>query len=84
MVVVHRAKTTKITCKAVKVKKGKKVTLKPKVTPDYSDDPITFESANPKIATVSSKGVVTGKKKEKTTIAVKSGKKSVKVKVTVK
>ena len=66
------------------MKKGKKVTLKPKVTPSYSDDKITYKSANKKIATVTSKGVVKGIKKGKTTITVKSGKKSVKVKVTVK
>ena len=83
-VTVSKAKTSKITCKAVSVKKGKKVTLKPKVTPTYSDDKITYKSANKKIATVTAKGVVKGIKKGKTTITIKSGKKSVKVKVTVK
>jgi uncharacterized protein YjdB len=68
----------------VTVKKGKKVTLKPKLTPTYSDDPITFKSNNKKIATVTAKGVVKGIRKGTTTITVKSGKKSVKVKVTVK
>ena|GEM_PF-4002925 len=83
-VTVPKVKTKKITCKAVSVKKGKKVTLKPKVTPAYSDDKVTFKSANKKIATVTAKGVVKGIKKGKTTITIKSGKKSVKVKVTVK
>ena len=83
-VTVPKAKTTKITCKKVSVKKGKKVTLKPKVAPSYSDDKITYKSANKKIATVTSKGVVKGVKKGTTTITVKSGKKNVKVKVTVK
>jgi hypothetical protein len=84
LVTVKKAKTTKLTCKSVSVKRGRKVTLKPKRTPSYSDDPITFESSNRKIATVSAKGVVKGIRKGKTTIVVRSGKKSVKVKVTVK
>ena len=83
-VTVPKVKTRKITCKAVSVKKGKKVTLKPKITPAYSDDKITYKSSNKKIATVTAKGVVKGIKKGKTTITIKSGKKSVKVKVTVK
>jgi len=60
------------------------VTLKPKLTPSYSDDPITFASSNPRIATVNSRGVVKGVRKGRTTIVVRSGKKRVKVKVTVK
>lgn len=84
LVTVNKAKTTKLTCKSVSVKRGRKVTLKPKRTPSYSDDPITFASSNRKIATVSAKGVVKGIRKGKTTIIVRSGKKSVKVKVTVK
>ena len=83
-VTVSRAATKKLTCAAVTVKKGKKVTLKPKLTPTYSDDPITFKSNNKKIATVTAKGVVKGSRKGTTTITVQSGKKSVKVKVTVK
>ncbi|MBR3363848.1 MAG: Ig-like domain-containing protein, partial [Solobacterium sp.] len=83
-VTVPKARTTKISCKKVSVAKGKKVTLKPKVTPTYSDDKITYKSANKKIATVTSKGVVKGIRKGTTTITVKSGKKSVIVKVTVK
>jgi hypothetical protein len=83
-VVVAKAKTQKLTCKSVTVKKGKKVTLKPKVSPAWSDDPVTFKSADTRIATVSSKGVVKGVHRGKTTITVRSGKKSVKVKVTMK
>ena len=83
-VTVPKARTKKISCKKASVVKGKKVTLKPKVTPTYSDDKITYKSANKKIATVNSKGVVKGIKKGTTTITVKSGKKSVIVKVTVK
>jgi uncharacterized protein YjdB len=45
---------------------------------------ITYSSSNKSIATVSSSGVITGKKKGKTTITVKSGTKKVVVTVTVK
>ena len=83
-VTVARARTSKITCKAVAVRRGKKVKLKPKLTPSYSDDPITFTSKNPKIATVNTRGVVKGIRKGMTVIVVRSGKKSVKVTVRVK
>jgi len=84
LITVPRAKTSKLSCKAVSVRRGKRVTLKPKLTPSYSDDPITFASSNPRIATVNSRGVVKGVRKGRTTIVVRSGKKRVKVKVTVK
>lgn len=78
-------KTSKITVsKNVTVRKGKRVTLKPVVTPFTSRQKVTYTSSNKKIATVSSKGVVTGKKKGTVKITVKSGSKSVKVTVTVK
>ena len=63
---------------------GKTVRISAKKTPAGSADPITFTSANKKIATVTAKGVVKGVKAGKTTITVKSGTKTVKVKVTVK
>ena len=79
-------KTTKITVtnRNVTVQKGKRVTLKPVVTPFTSRQAVTYTSSNKKIATVSSKGVVTGKKKGTVKITVKSGNKSVKVTVRVK
>ncbi len=78
-------KTSKITVsKNVTVQKGKRVKLKPVVTPFTSSQKVTYTSSNKKIATVSSKGVVTGKKKGTVKITVKSGSKSVKVTVKVK
>ena len=78
-------KTSKITVsKNVTVRKGKRVTLKPVVTPFTSRQKVTYTSSNKKIATVSSNGVVTGKKKGTVKITVKSGSKSVKVTVKVK
>ena len=79
-------KTTKITGigKNTTLKMKQKMTLKPVRLPFTSMEKITFKSSNNKVATVNSKGVITAKKKGKVTITVKSGKKTVKIKVTVK
>ena len=69
---------------AIKLKKGKTYKLKPKKVPANSDYKISYNSSNKKVATVSSKGVITARKKGSTTITIKSGKISVKCKVTVK
>lgn len=69
---------------AVTIKKGKKYTLKAKRSPSNSDQKLTYKSSNKKVATVSSKGVITAKKKGTAVITVTSGKVSVKCKVTVK
>lgn len=68
----------------VTLKKGKKLTLKPILSPITSQDKVTYTSSNKKIATVSSKGVITGKKKGTAKITVKAGKKKFTVKVKVK
>ncbi|MCD8015542.1 MAG: Ig-like domain-containing protein [Lachnospiraceae bacterium] len=79
-------KTTKITVtsKSVSIKKGKTYTLAPVLTPITSTQKITYTSSNKKVATVSSSGKITAKKEGTATITIKSGAKSVKVKVTVK
>ncbi|KIR03006.1 hypothetical protein P261_01821 [Lachnospiraceae bacterium TWA4] len=77
-------KSIKVSTNSVNLKKNKTYTLKVTLNPTSSTDKVTFTSANKKIATVTSSGKITAKKKGKTTITVKSGKKSVKVKVTVK
>ena len=69
--------------KKVTLKKGKKLTLKPSRTPITSTQKFTYKSSNKKIATVSSKGVIKGKKTGKAKITVKSGKKKYTVTVTV-
>lgn len=78
--------TTKIAIpkKTVSIKKGKSYQIASTVTPITSLQKVKYTSSNKKIATVTSKGKVTGKRKGKATITVKSGKKSVKVKVLVK
>lgn len=79
-------KTTKISGlkNAYSLKKGKKLTLKPVITPITSNQKITYKTSNKKVATVSPKGVITGKKKGTTRITVKSGSKTKVVKITVK
>lgn len=81
-----KVKTTKISGlkKKLTIKKGKSVTLKPVVSPITSQEKVTYRSSNMKIATVSSKGVVKGRRKGTVTITVKSGKVTKKIKITVK
>ena len=47
----------------VTVARNKKLTLKPVISPITSQEKVTYSSSNKKIATVSSSGVITGKKK---------------------
>lgn len=68
----------------VTVKKGKTLTLKPVLSPITSQDKITYKTSNKSVATVSSKGVIKGKKKGTAKITVKAGKKSYVVTVSVK
>jgi len=85
-VIKGNVKTTKITLakKKISLKKGKKYTITPEVKPISTTDKLKYKSSKKKVATVSKKGVVKAKKKGKTVITVTSGKKKVKLKVTVK
>ena len=69
---------------SVTLKRGKSKTLNPKLSPSGSQAKITFISSNKSVASVSSKGKITAKKKGKAVITVKAGNVSVKCKVTVK
>jgi hypothetical protein len=77
--------TTKITGvpSTLSLKAGAKKTLAAVVSPITSTQKLTYQSSNKKIATVSSKGVITAKKKGTATITVQSGSKKVKCKITV-
>ena len=66
------------------LKKGKSITLKVKLNPSNSDEKVTYVSSNKKVAVVDSKGKITAKGKGTAMITVKSGKVSVKCKITVK
>ena len=82
--------------KVVNVSTGKKVSSKVSlkckqtlklattVSPITSKEKVKYSSSNKKVASVSSKGVIKAKKKGKATITVKTGKKTYKIKVTVK
>ena len=70
----------KVSTASITVKKGKKVSITATAIPEGK---VTFTSANQKIATVSSKGVVKGKKKGSTTVTVSANGVSKKVKVKV-
>lgn len=84
--IVKSAKTQKIygVKKNIIIKVGKKYTLKPKLSPSYSKDKITYSSNNKKVVMVNSKGLVTARKKGTAYITIKSGSKYVKCKITVK
>lgn len=69
---------------SVSIKKGKRYILKPKLSYTEKADKVTYKSSNKKIATVSKKGVIKGKKKGTATITIKSGKITKKCKVKVK
>ena len=71
-----------ITAKVSQVYVGKNATIK--VTKTKVTGKVTFKSSNKKVATVNSKGVITGKKAGKTVITVKVGKYTKKLTVTVK
>lgn len=83
---VKAVKTTNISgVPATKrIKKGKTFKIKAVAAPKNTDQKITFKSSNKKVATVTSKGVVKGKKKGTATITVQSGSKKVTCVVTVK
>ncbi len=68
----------------VTLQKGKKLTLKPVLNPITSQDKITYTISNKAVATVTSSGIITAKKKGIAKITVRAGKKSYVVTVTVK
>ena len=86
-VVVQKKKveTKKITGvpDSLKIKKGSIAALSPVRVPFTSLEKFVYSSSNPKVTSVSSKGVVTGKKKGTAVITVTSGKISKKCKITV-
>ena len=83
-----KVKTAKLTLTNVKkhkltLKKGKTFKIKTELTPLTSQEKITFQSLDKKVAKVSKTGKVKAVKAGKTVIMVKSGTKKIKVKVTV-
>lgn len=70
--------------KKLSLKNSKKFTLKTVITPLTSLQKVTYKSSNKKVATVTSKGVIKTRKKGTAVITVKSGRKTIKCKITVK
>ena len=70
--------------KSITLKKGKTKKLAPVITPITSVQKLIYKSSNTKVATVSTAGMIKAKKKGKTTITMKSGRKTIKCVVTVK
>ena len=79
-------KTKKISgvAKTLKLKKKQKAALRPMITPLTSTEKITYKSSNAKVVTVNGKGKIVAKKKGTAVITIRSGKKTVKCKVTLK
>ena len=77
-------KTLKISPTKKTLKKGKSLTIKIKKITKKTTDKITYKSSKKSVATVDAYGKVKAKKKGKATITVKCGKKSAKLKLTVK
>lgn len=79
------AKSIKLNKTSVSVTAGKTVSLKAAVSPSNSTDTVSWSTSNSKVATVNSKGVVTGIKAGTATITVKtSNGKKASCKITVK
>ena len=81
--VVDAATGKKVSSK-VSLKRKQTLKLATTVSPITSKEKVKYSSSNKKVVSVSSKGVIKAKKKGKATITVKSGKKTYKIKVTVK
>ena len=81
---VTNAATGKKVAKSVKLGRNKKLKLQATVAPVTSLQKATYTSSNKKVAQVAKNGVITGKKAGTAVITVKSGKKTCKIKVTVK
>ena len=81
--VVDAATGKKVSSK-VNLKRKQTLKLATTVSPITSKEKVKYSSSNKKVASVSAKGVIKAKKKGKATITVKSGKKTYRIKVTVK
>ena len=81
--VVDAATGKKVSSK-VSLKRKQTLKLAATVSQITSKEKVKYSSSNKKVVSVSSKGVIKAKKKGKATITVKSGKKTYRIKVTVK
>lgn len=76
--------TGKTAASKIVMKRGKRLILTSTVSPVTSRESIVYSSSNKKVATVSSKGTITAKRKGTSIITVKSGRKYKKIRITVR
>ena len=81
---VVNVSTGKKVSSKVSLKRKQTLKLATTVSPITSKEKVKYSSSNKKVVSVSAKGVIKAKKKGKATITVKSGKKTYRIKVTVK
>lgn len=74
----------KVSASKIYLKKNRSLTLRTVVTPLTATDKVKYISSNKKIASVNAKGVITAKKKGKSTITVRAGSKKKMIKVIVR
>ncbi len=73
----------KVSPTKVSLKKGQKLTIKTSIIPLTATDKVSYSSSNKKVASVSTKGVITAKKKGKAKITVRAGSKKATITVTI-
>ena len=81
---LKNASTGKYMANSVTLKRKQKLKVTPVIAPVTSTQKVTYTTSNEKVATVASNGQITAKRKGTAYITAKSGRKSVKIKVTVK
>ena len=74
----------KVSASKIYLKKGRKLAFRTVVTPLTATDKVKYLSSNKKVASVNAKGVITAKKKGKSTITVRAGNKKKMIKVIVR
>ena len=81
---LKNASTGKYMANSVTLKRKQILKVTPVIAPVTSTQKVTYTTSNEKVATVASNGQITAKRKGTAYITAKSGRKSVKIKVTVK
>lgn len=81
---LKNASSGKYMANSVTLKRKQKLKVTPVIAPVTSTQKVIYTTSNEKVATVASNGQITAKRKGTAYITAKSGRKSVKIKVTVK
>ena len=81
---LKNASTGKYMANNVTLKRSQKLKVTPVIAPVTSTQAVSYTSSNKKVATVDSRGQITAKARGTAYITAKSGRKNVKIKITVK